>query len=493
LLILSYYGYQNWRSRRAWRNFQAGLKQRGETVDLALLLPKRVPDDMNFARTPAFLDLLSKTNRSGTNLFARVMSLSAPVSPMGLNNILMDWNHQANLSLANWTGWGPANASLAPQVATRVPPGYAVNMPRPPNQSPPQPGGIVQRKRVDDAATILQALQPRDEALHELAIAALRLPSFQVSTNCEAVPAHDPSVVMLERLHLLFQIRACAALAVGKGSNAAEDVLVGLHLANLARQIPDSTSTMRVQVMLMRSLQPLWEGLNRHDWTEPQLASFQRELTGLNLLADYTNAIRRVVLANIQIWSAIPDSTNSDLTRLVPNLGGMNERARRWQPRAWWFDNCLHLYNASLSAIEQVDLAAGRVQQGVNWSELQGLPLDSETQQLLQQTLWWGVYPGSVAFAQTSVNQALTACALERFHLAHGAYPQTLEQLVPELLTTIPHDAVSGRPIIYQPPENGTFILRGVGPNGRDDRTSQAPDDWLWTYGTNRPAAKPKR
>ena len=151
--------------------------------------------------------------------------------------------------------------------------------------------------------------------MRELAAAAARLPAFQTSTNRDAravfQPAREP-ILLLERLHLLFQVRACASLALGRNADAAEDVLAGLRLARLARQLPDARSTVRVQVLLTRSLQPLWEGLSQQAWTEPQLAAFQHELAGFNLLADYTNAVRRVVLAHIEVWRAIPDSTNSD-------------------------------------------------------------------------------------------------------------------------------------------------------------------------------------
>jgi hypothetical protein len=44
--------------------------------------------------------------------------------------------------------------------------------------------------------------------------------------------------------------------------------------------------------------------------------------------------------------------------------------------------------------------------------------------------------------------------------------------------------------MIYQPPAPGVFILRGVGPNGIDDRKNPGSDDWLWTYPTNSPSAK---
>ena len=315
-----------------------------------------------------------------------------------------------------------------------------------------------------------------------------RPPPTAMPAQC-SIASREP-ILLLQRLHLLFQVRACASLALGQNADAAEDVLAGLRLARLARQIPDARSAARVQGLLMRSLQPLWEGLSQHAWTEPQLAAFQQELAGFNLLADYTNAVRRVVLAQIDVWRAIPDSTNSGVVLPASDGGYMREPARRLQPRAWWFESCIQLHNAGRNAIERVDVATGQIRQGMNWSDLEGLPLDSPGWELLQQWWWGGANPVSVAFAQTSVNQAIIACALERFRLANSAYPETLDQLVPALLPRVPRDAVSGRPIIYQPVAADSFILRGVGWNGTDDRKHTTSDDWLWTYSTNTPSAK---
>src|SRR5207249_4938152 len=164
--------------------------------------------------------------------------------------------------------------------------------------------------RQDDAAAILRSLESESGTLRELAVAASGLSAFQTSTNRDAGAVLRPAgeqVLLLERLHLLFQVRVCALLALGRNEEAAEDVLAGMRLARLARQLPDIRSTVRVQFLLARSLQPLWEGLSQQAWTESQLTAFQHELEGFNLLADYTNAIHRVVVAHIEIWRAIPE------------------------------------------------------------------------------------------------------------------------------------------------------------------------------------------
>jgi hypothetical protein len=463
-LVTGYYGYQNWRSQRAWRTFQTALKQTGESLDLSPLLPQPVPDNANFAQSPAFLGLLSKTNREITGLFDEMKPFDLPASGSPGTVVLMDWNRQTNSplgSFAIWTG------------------------------QPSRGGSATQRQK--DAAAILQALQFQSGAFRELADAAGRFTAFQTSTNRDVRAVLHPvpaPILSLERLHLMFQVRACASLALGQNADAAEDVLAGLHLARLARQLPDARSPERVQALLMRSLQPLWEGLGQHAWTESQLAALQRELAGFNLLADYTNAVRRVVLAYMEVWHAIPNNADASLAPSAADGGYLHERAWQLQPRAWWFDNCIQVHNAGRMAIEHVDVAAGRIQQALNWSDLNGLPLDYPSQQLLQQSAWWGANPASVAFAQTSVNQVIVACALERSRLVNGVYPETLQQLVPALLARVPYDAVSGRPIIYQPGGEGGFILRGVGPNGTDDRKNKYSDDWLWTCSTNAPSAK---
>src|ERR1035441_4192624 len=247
LLVASYYGYYNWRSKSAWRAFQTSLRQSGESLNLSPLLPEPVPDDANFARSPALLGLLSKTNRESTSLFDRMRSFQQPASGSRANGDLTDWARQTNSPLHPFVNWTSQQSSDGSET-----------------------------KRQDDAAAILRGLESQSSSLRELAAAAVRLPAFQTSTNRDAravlQPVREPTL-LLERLHLLFQVRACASLALGQNADAAEDVLAGLRLARLARQLPDARSTVRVQVLLMRSLQPLWEGLSQQGLTVAQRAA----------------------------------------------------------------------------------------------------------------------------------------------------------------------------------------------------------------------------
>jgi hypothetical protein len=96
----------------------------------------------------------------------------------------------------------------------------------------------------------------------------------------------------------------------------------------------------------------------------------------------------------------------------------------------------------------------------------------------------------TTAHNQTLVNEAQIACALERCHLAHGKYPETLDALAPQFIEKIPHDIIGGQPLHYRRTDDGKFLLYSVGWNEIDDG-GQEPltkggvidytnGDWVW-------------
>ena len=96
-----------------------------------------------------------------------------------------------------------------------------------------------------------------------------------------------------------------------------------------------------------------------------------------------------------------------------------------------------------------------------------------------------------IAICQTSIDEACIACALERYHLAHGAYPETLDALAPQYMQTIPCDIINGKPLHYRRTDDGKFLLYSVGWNEIDDGGQPSPrnghgavdytaGDWVW-------------
>jgi hypothetical protein len=85
---------------------------------------------------------------------------------------------------------------------------------------------------------------------------------------------------------------------------------------------------------------------------------------------------------------------------------------------------------------------------------------------------------------QTLVNEAYIACGLERYRLAHGQYPETLEALVPQFAAKLPHDIIGGQPLKYHRTADGQFVLYSVGWNEKDDGgvagKAVEEGDWVW-------------
>ena len=90
------------------------------------------------------------------------------------------------------------------------------------------------------------------------------------------------------------------------------------------------------------------------------------------------------------------------------------------------------------------------------------------------------------------MNEAQVACGLERYHLAHGEYPESLDALAPQFIEKLPHDIIGGQPLHYRRMDNGKFLLCSVGWNETDDSgqvvlkedgsVDREKGDWVWQY-----------
>jgi hypothetical protein len=96
------------------------------------------------------------------------------------------------------------------------------------------------------------------------------------------------------------------------------------------------------------------------------------------------------------------------------------------------------------------------------------------------------------ANAQVAADQVVLACALERYRLAYNELPETLDALVPQFMSQLPHDVITGDPYKYQRTSDGKFLLYSVGWNEKDDGGTpgktlfdEKEGDWIWQYSAN--------
>jgi hypothetical protein len=96
---------------------------------------------------------------------------------------------------------------------------------------------------------------------------------------------------------------------------------------------------------------------------------------------------------------------------------------------------------------------------------------------------------GQAISVTSRVRLAQVACALERHRLARGSHPETLAQLVPEFLPSVPRDLIDGQSLRYHRVPEGGFDLYSIGFDGKDDggapvepeaQDATASGDWCW-------------
>lgn len=98
-----------------------------------------------------------------------------------------------------------------------------------------------------------------------------------------------------------------------------------------------------------------------------------------------------------------------------------------------------------------------------------------------------------------TIRCAMAGLALERFHLAHGRLPDSLDELVPRFLGAVPADPMDGRPLRYRRLDRG-HVVYSVGDDLTDDggvefadRPKNSSVGWDYTFVVRRahPAGTP--
>jgi hypothetical protein len=102
------------------------------------------------------------------------------------------------------------------------------------------------------------------------------------------------------------------------------------------------------------------------------------------------------------------------------------------------------------------------------------------------------------AYGQCLLDQSIIACALERYRIERGSYPDSLNDLARPGEKPLPLDIVSGTPMRYRKTDNGRYVLWAVGFDGVDDNGmkptgksgrykphhTEYKGDWVWDFPT---------
>jgi hypothetical protein len=497
-LIALFYAEEDWRGKHDWEQFKRAGEAKGEKFDFKDVIPPSVPDDQNFALTPV---MASSYNNILTRDGKKIPSDQRDkgwIDRMGFDlgdndlrtNGLGYWALGTTSDLKPWQ-------ALYRELATKT---NLFEIPVQP-QSP--------------AADVLLALSKYDATVEELRQAS-RLPESRFPLNYDTEnPAMIliPDLAAMKRSSLLLRVRAIAELQNGQSEKALADIKLGLRLVEAIHSEPFLISDLVRIAMTELLLQPIYEGLAHRQWSDAQLVALDAELAKLNFLADYQAAMRGERALQCKVidyirekdsfrrYDELTSEANSDDTSAT----GVAEKfcktaCLNLMPAGWFDQNKLFLAQIQQLWITEAVDPENQLVSPQKFREAD----DVFTKRQEYSTRPWNFLAkefapglgGAVrknAREQISIDLARTAIALERYRLAHGEYPESLDALAPKFIAAVPHDVIGGEPLKYRHEADGQFALYSVGWNEKDDggvtfipKNGTQPKfeegDWVWKY-----------
>lgn len=491
-LVAIIYAVINHQGAQDWAAAQRELKAKGETMEWSAFVPASVKDEENLAFVPFFVRELSYTNDPKTGFYGFGPANSRPTDlkdlPFGAGG------RPEGLRAAGWNLARPTDLETYAKVYDQ-----AHNLPY------PQPG--------DPAAGARGDLSFSEPILEEIAKAAAERPStrFPVDWNTPNVFATAlPHYNLQQQLVSALRLRASTELAASHSDEAGRDVDLAFRLCRDLCDEPNLIAHLVEITTLSNILTPIWEGLADRRWSADDLTRLQTELQGFDLLADYQHAIR-----GERAWGAVRglDYFRNHFSELPALAHGtapapaaeqvLYKRMGMLIPRGC-FDSSKATSIRLMQEyfVEGVDPRAHRAFPAKSEAGTAAVSRLSQTPTNLLPRLSVPIFASVLAKTtrlQAGLDEAIVACALERFALDHASqatrYPEALSELSPAYVDHLPTDVISGEAIRYGKTPDGRYRLYEVGWNGRDeggkvvwrsggDAPSQdnAQGDWVWQY-----------
>ena len=462
-LLALLWAFENWRGERQWQALVKSYAAKGDPLDFFGTSPATVTDDQNVTISPLLKPLLEYDVVKGepvwrdTNGIARLDALKLPGLGAEENK-----GSDGRTPLARWqTAFRATNSFPLPSTAGTP------------------------------AADILAALSLWKPELDELETATRRpYARFIRNYTQEDIGSLLPQLSRGKAISRILQLRCAARLAAGDTDGALADIELNERWAHALGSDPLLINQLVVIALETIGTGMAWEGLTDHRWNESQLQRLQALFAARTPREDLLRALRgerTFGLSMMDLWIRNPEP---------PKPVGGNDAPQspfpRGLPRGWVRQNQITLVRLHELLAEHI--GAHHSHHG---SETNIVPQLKRERPWFYSQLTTALAPALIK-AGAKVDRLLTisrmaeiACGLERYRLAHQAYPESLDALIPDLLKSLPLDPCTAKPFQYQRVPDGSFRLFSLGPNGRDDGGVFVPDDeksdWLWPLSTETP------
>jgi hypothetical protein len=458
-LVILVIAFENWRGKRAWLKFKAEWEAKGESFDVASVIPPKVPDHENFAMTPFFAPLFDYEYapfviHKNSNAVRRTQSIS-----LGSKKDLpkLGARHSAKQTdLNDWQDYFAGNTNYPLRNRTQ-----------------------------SAAADVLHALSKYDDVLSELRAASARPHSHYPVHYHEGFSALLPHLSVLRGVSDIVRLRTVAELEHGRTNEALADLQLSIYLAESLKSEPLLISQLVRIALIEAALNTVWETLDR--WSDAQLLELEQTLSHIAVLEDYPKSLRGERAFSNDVFASM---------RRGEYFPGPDELASmaRYAPSGFLYQNQLTINRLHQEyVLDAVDIGNRKIDARKTLA-LDDLPelRSRHPYRMFARLLFPALSKAVLGFAsaQTDLDLAVIACALERHRRAHSQYPANLEELRPKFIEKIPHDIVSGGLLHYRREVADGFTLYAVGFDEQDNngtprpakepRTDAVGYDWLW-------------
>lgn len=493
-LIAAYYAEEDSRGKRVWEQYRQQVEARGEQLDWKAFIPKPVPDDQNFAATPFIKSWFVRSNDAFVFNPSHYWDKDNYGRAMDAVSSSQDKKDGGNRHFTDLVAWRMTFDEIRADKLGR-------------NQKI-ETSQLDRESRAEAAPTILEVLKTNAAVFAELRAASQR-PYSRYPINYD-VP--DPAEILLPHVNNMrgicrrLQLKACAELAVGQSEKALEDVELSFSMADSLKGESFLISYLVRVACLHITTQAIWEGLAEHAWSEAQLRELEARLQSYNFVADLKPTFDAERSWGLGIIDYIKHTGKlAELSDVADRDGLALDRIVRMVPSGWYDQE-----KVSYGRLFQVEFeveSAGTFDTTSKRVSPSRMAADSAE---LDRALHGGAFTtvfvhhrimarmllpalGAVirkgAAAQVLNDQAILACALERYRLPNERFPDALDALVPQFISQLPHDVITGEPYKYRRTDDGRFVLYSVGWNERDDGGTPGKTlfddkegDWVWQY-----------
>lgn len=519
-LLVVFCTVEDWRGKRAWENYKQEMKAKGRLVDWKAFVPPPVADESNIFKAPKMAEWFvgRGTSALSTNLHALqqmpmgnvVVAEFTVVSnnvSSGNDTVIYHLDNSGEMSNAVnqiTAACGPSAKSCTVGAFFASPIDqirrvrFVIQSERPVAVSDLEK--IFGTKAGDSSARIeaignnsfrimvVNAINAADFLAATVSITAdfeiirqgLARPLVRMDDDYQQLfDIPIPRFVTIRSTVQMLAKRAQCHMLTGAPEKALQEVT----LMNDMRRLLDARPMTLVSAMINVAVAGLHantvaDGLRLKAWREPDLVVLQQQLEKVSLLRPVSDSIDSERVGLSQLFETLKPRKLADI------FGVGKSKLLILMPRGWVYQNMVFSGHWMDQFEDAIESNRNRILPEKFDAVRRGFEAELKHKTPCKMLAMIGIPNITRAFQTTGKNQTLTAmtwlaCALERYRMANGQYPDVLEKLVPQFVQKLPQDIIKGQPLHYRCADGKHFALYSVGWNNTDDG-GNAELDWVW-------------